>query len=132
MALTRRWIKLGRLFMVAWLAFFIYPIAAFLTDRFSTDTRTYGLLLLLALGLIWTWFWTRIIAGPDRRFIVPSIVGATLILTCSRFAPLPSTAVSSSTRSSWRAPPSPGGVASQPSSSSQSWPRRSSSLAESR
>ncbi len=80
MALPRRWIKLGRLFMVAWLAFFIYPLAAFLTDRFSTDTRTYGLLLLLALGLIWAWFWTRIIAGPDRRFMVPAIVAATLIL----------------------------------------------------
>ena len=81
MALTRRWVKLGRLFMVAWLAFFIYPLAAFLTDRFSTETRTYGLLLLLALALIWAWFWTRICAGPDRRFTLPAIVGATLILT---------------------------------------------------
>src|SRR5438128_7751680 len=80
MALPRRWIKLGRLFMVAWLAFFIYPVAAFLTDRFSTDTRTYGLLLLLALGLIWAWFWTRLTAGPYRRFMVPAIVAATLIL----------------------------------------------------
>jgi two-component system, NarL family, sensor histidine kinase DesK len=81
MALTRRWIKLGRLFMVAWLAFFIYPIAAFLTDHFSAETRTVGLLLLLALALIWAWFWTRICAGPDRRYLVPAIVGATLILT---------------------------------------------------
>jgi len=81
MALPRRWVKLGRLFMVAWLAFFIYPIAAFLTDRFSTETRTYGILLLLGLALIWAWFWTRICAGPDRRFTVPAIVGATLILT---------------------------------------------------
>ncbi|TMD44762.1 MAG: hypothetical protein E6I86_16205, partial [Chloroflexi bacterium] len=80
MALNRRWIKLGRLFMVAWLAFFIYPLAAFLTDRFSTETRTYGLLLLFALALIWAWFWTRICAGPDRRFMVPAIVAATLIL----------------------------------------------------
>jgi two-component system, NarL family, sensor histidine kinase DesK len=81
MALNRRWVKLGRLFMVAWLAFFIYPIAAFLTDRFSTETRTYGLLLLLGFALIWAWFWTRICAGPDRRFTVPAVVGATLILT---------------------------------------------------
>ena len=80
MALPRRWIKLGRLFMVAWLGFFIYPLGAFLTDRFSTETRTYGLVLLLALALIWAWFWTRIIAGPDRRFLVPAIVTATLIL----------------------------------------------------
>ena len=81
MALTRRWIKLGRLFMVAWLAFFIYPIAAFLTDRFSAESRTFGLLLLLALALIWAWFWIRICAGPDRRYMVPAIVGGTLILT---------------------------------------------------
>jgi two-component system sensor histidine kinase DesK len=81
MALNRRWIKLGRLFMVAWLAFFIYPLSAFLTDRFSTETRTIGLWLLLALALVWAWFWTRIIAGPDRRYTVPAIVAATLILT---------------------------------------------------
>src|SRR5438477_2344188 len=74
-------IKLGRLFMVAWLAFFIYPLGAFLTDRPSTDTRTYGLLLLLALAALWAWFWTRIIGGPDRRYLVPAIVAATLILT---------------------------------------------------
>src|SRR5207302_4548968 len=80
MALTARWIKLGRLFMVAWLAFFMYPLAAFLTDRFSTEMRIYGLLLLLALALIWAWFWIRILAGPDHRFLLPAIVGATLIL----------------------------------------------------
>ena len=74
-------IKLGRLFMVAWLAFFIYPLGAFLTDRLSAETRTYGLLLLLALAAIWAWFWTRIIGGPDRRYLVPAIVAATLILT---------------------------------------------------
>jgi two-component system sensor histidine kinase DesK len=67
--------------MVAWLAFFIYPLGAFLTDRFSAETRAGGLLLLVALGLIWAWFWTRICAGPDRRFTVPAIVATTLILT---------------------------------------------------
>ena len=81
MALDRRWIKLGRLFMVAWLGFFIYPLSAFLTDRFSTETRVGGLLLLLALALIWAWFWTRICAEPDRRFTLPAIVATTLILT---------------------------------------------------
>ena len=81
MGLNRRWIKLGRLFMVAWLAFFIYPLAAFSTDRFSFEMRAYGLLLLLGLALIWAWFWIRIIAGPDRRYLVPAIVAATLILT---------------------------------------------------
>src|SRR5438876_10524194 len=81
MGVNQRWIKLGRLFMVAWLAFFIYPLAAFLTDRFSAETRIFGLLLLLGLALIWAWFWTRIIAGPDRRYMVAAILAATLILT---------------------------------------------------
>src|SRR3989454_6407873 len=80
MALNRRWIKLGRLFMVAWLAFFIYPIGAFVTDRLSAETRTYGLVLLAALALIWAWFWIRVVAGPDRRYVVAPIVAATLIL----------------------------------------------------
>src|SRR2546427_11703594 len=80
MALNRRWIKLGRLFMVAWLAFFIYPIGAFVTDRLSAETRTYGLVLLAALALIWAWFWIRVVAGPDHRYVVAPIVAATLIL----------------------------------------------------
>src|SRR5438309_11803494 len=84
MALTARWIKLGRLFMVAWLAFFIYPLAAFLTDRFSTEMRIYGLLLLLALALLWAVLWSRLRAGPGPPFLLPAIVGATLILVVFR------------------------------------------------
>src|ERR1700716_1127704 len=80
MGLNARIVKLGRLFMVAWLAFFIYPIGAFLTDHFDVEPRFYGLLLLLMLALIWAWFWTRIIAGPDRRYMLPAIVASTLIL----------------------------------------------------
>src|SRR6202171_6571185 len=80
MGLNARVIKLGRLFMVAWLAFFIYPIGAFLTDRFALRPLVYALLLLLVLALIWAWFWTRIIAGPDHRYMAPAIVAATLIL----------------------------------------------------
>src|ERR1700730_6827033 len=80
MALNGRWIKLGRLFMAAWLAFFIYPLGAFLTDRLSAETRIYGLVLLLALALLWGWFWIRIVAGPDRRFMVPAVAAATLLL----------------------------------------------------
>ena len=80
MALNRRWIKLGRLFMVAWLSFFIYPVAALVTARFDSDSRVFGLALLLALALLWGWFWLRIVAGPDRRFAVPVTVVATLLL----------------------------------------------------
>src|SRR5438309_515445 len=43
MSLTPRWIKLGRLFMVAWLVFFIYPVAALLTTRFDRDAQVVGL-----------------------------------------------------------------------------------------
>src|SRR2546423_10484617 len=81
MALNPRWIKLGRLFMVAWLAFFIYPIGAFLTDRLSAETRIYGLLLLAALALIWGWFWVRIVAGTDRRFMLAAGAETTILLT---------------------------------------------------
>jgi two-component system sensor histidine kinase DesK len=80
MGLHRRWIKLGRLFMVAWLSFFIYPVAALISDRFAADTRLIGLAILLALALIWGWFWLRVIGGPDRRFTVPAVVLSTLLL----------------------------------------------------
>src|ERR1700724_1644978 len=80
MALNRQWIKLGRLFMVAWLSFFIYPVAALVTARFAGDTRVAGIALLLALALIWGWFWIRIVAGPDRRFATPAVVAATILL----------------------------------------------------
>lgn len=80
MALNRRWIKLGRFFMVAWLSFFIYPVAALVTARFDRDSRVFGLALLLALALLWGWFWLRIVSGPDRRFAVPVTAAATLLL----------------------------------------------------
>jgi two-component system, NarL family, sensor histidine kinase DesK len=80
MSLTPRWIKLGRLFMVAWLVFFIYPVAALLTARFDRDAQVAGLVLLLALAVIWGWFWLRVIAGPDQRFAFPAVVAASAVL----------------------------------------------------
>ena len=80
MSLTPRWIKLGRLFMVAWLVFFIYPVAALLTDRFDRDAEVAGIALLVALALIWGWFWLRVVAGPDQRFALPAVVAATIVL----------------------------------------------------
>ena len=80
MALNRRWIKLGRLFMVAWLVFFIYPVAALLTTRFDRDAQVVGLALLFALAVIWGWFWLRVIAGPDKRFALPAVVAASALL----------------------------------------------------
>src|SRR5256884_2798909 len=80
MSLTPRWIKLGRLFMVAWLVFFIYPVTALLTERFDRDAQVIGLALLFALAGIWGWFWLRVVAGPDRRFALPAVVAASALL----------------------------------------------------
>jgi len=80
MALTRRWIKLGRLFMVAWLSFFIYPVAALLTAGFDRRSQVTGLSILLLLALVWAWFWLRVVAGPDRAFAVPAMLVATGLL----------------------------------------------------
>src|SRR5438309_9834725 len=80
MSLTPRWIKLGRLFMVAWLVFFIYPVAALLTTRFDRDAQVVGLALLFALAVIWGWFWLRVIAGPDKRLALPAVVAASALL----------------------------------------------------
>src|SRR2546421_5386147 len=80
MSLTPRWIKLGRLFMVAWLVFFIYPVAALLTTGFDRDAQVVGVALLFALAVIWGWFWLRVIAGPDKRFALPAVVAASALL----------------------------------------------------
>ncbi len=68
MGLNARVIKLGRLFMVAWLAFYLYPIAVILSGPFSPDGKALSLGLLLASAAVWAWFWTRILAGPDQRY----------------------------------------------------------------
>jgi two-component system, NarL family, sensor histidine kinase DesK len=80
MALNARWIKLGRLFMVAWLAFFIYPVAALLTARFDRTSQLIGLSILLVLALVWGWFWLGVVAGPAQAFRVPAIVLVTALL----------------------------------------------------
>jgi two-component system sensor histidine kinase DesK len=68
MGLNARVIKLGRLFMVAWLAFYLYPIAVILSGPFSPEGKAVALGLLFASGAVWIWFWTRILAGPDQRY----------------------------------------------------------------
>lgn len=74
MGLNARVIKLGRLFMVAWLAFYLYPIAVILSGPFSPDGKAIALGLLIASGAVWIWFWTRILAGPDQRFRAFAVV----------------------------------------------------------
>ena len=68
MGLNARVIKLGRLFMVAWLGFYVYPIDVILTRPFAFADKAMALGTLLASGLVWAWFWTRIVGGPDQRF----------------------------------------------------------------
>src|SRR3984893_5286907 len=74
MGLNARVIKLGRLFMVAWLAFYLYPIAVILSGPFSSDGKALALGLLIASGAVWIWFWTHILAGPDQRFRALAVV----------------------------------------------------------
>ena len=68
MSFNARTIKLGRLFMVAWLGFFIYPIDVILTSPFAGRDKAVALALLLSSGLVWAWFWTRVVGGPDERY----------------------------------------------------------------
>ena len=80
MALTQRWIKLGRLFMVAWLAFYLFPIAVILPGPYGIPEKSLALGLLIGSGAIWIWFWTRILAGPDARFRIVALALGTLLI----------------------------------------------------
>jgi two-component system, NarL family, sensor histidine kinase DesK len=80
MALNRRWIKLGRLFMVAWLAFFLFPIGALLTEHFTLEQQIPAIGILVASGLVWSWFWLRVLGGPDCRFAPAAVALNTLLL----------------------------------------------------
>src|ERR1700687_1747782 len=68
MGLNARWIKLGRIFMVAWLSFYLFPISVIATGTFKAQDKVLALALLLGSAAVWVWFWTRIAAGPDARF----------------------------------------------------------------
>jgi two-component system sensor histidine kinase DesK len=80
MALTARWIKLGRLFMVAWLAFYIFPIAVILTGTYTAQDKAVALAILLGSAAVWAWFWTRIAAGPDGRFRVVAVTAGSVLI----------------------------------------------------
>lgn len=68
MSFNARTIKLGRLFMAAFLVFYAIPISVILTHPFTTADRVIAMALLVGSGVVWAWFWTRICAGPDERF----------------------------------------------------------------
>lgn len=94
MALNRRWIKLGRLFMLTWLGFFLYPIVVILTGPYSGQVRATALPLLLGSGLLWVWFWTRICGGPDARFgpiafgLIALLAGVLTLMTPAKYGTL--------------------------------------------
>jgi two-component system, NarL family, sensor histidine kinase DesK len=80
MGITVRTIKLGRLFLVAWAAFYIYVIAVVVSGPFTREAQAIALVLLIGSAAIWVWFWTRIVAGPDQRFRVVAVVLNTLLI----------------------------------------------------
>jgi two-component system, NarL family, sensor histidine kinase DesK len=80
MALTGRWIKLGRLFMVAWLVFYLFPISVILTGAFKAQDKAIALALLLGSAAVWAWFWTRIAGGPDTRFRVVAVTAGSVLI----------------------------------------------------
>jgi two-component system sensor histidine kinase DesK len=80
MALTPRWIKLGRLFMVAWLSFYLFPISVIVTGSFKAQDKVLALALLLASAAVWAWFWTRIAAGPDARFRLVAVTAGSVFI----------------------------------------------------
>lgn len=80
MALTPRWMKIGRLFMVASLLFYVLPISVILTGPFRAQDKVIAMTILLGSGLVWSWFWTRIASGPDGRFRLLAVgLGSLLI-----------------------------------------------------
>lgn len=80
MALTARWIKLGRLFMVAWLVFYLFPLAVILTGTFKPQDKAIALALLIGSAAVWAWFWTRVAAGPDGRFRVVAVIAGSVLI----------------------------------------------------
>jgi two-component system, NarL family, sensor histidine kinase DesK len=81
MSFNARTIKLGRLFMVAFLAFYVLPISVIVSKPFPLRDKAIALGILLASGLVWVWFWTRICGGPDARFRVPAVVLGTALMS---------------------------------------------------
>lgn len=80
MSLNARTIKLGRLFMVALLVFYVLPIWVIVWQPYLIRQKALALGVLLASAAVWIWFWTRIVAGPDDRFRLAAVVlGAVLI-----------------------------------------------------
>jgi two-component system, NarL family, sensor histidine kinase DesK len=66
--------------MVAFLVFYILPLSVIVGQPAVIRNKAAALIVLLASAVVWIWFWTRICAGPDRRFRELAIaVGAVLI-----------------------------------------------------
>src|ERR1700747_1568211 len=88
MGFNPRSIKLGRLFMVAFLLFYALPVGIILSTPFAARDRLIALTLLIGSALVWAWFWTRIAGGPDSRFRwVAVLLGSLLIAAFTLFTP---------------------------------------------
>ena len=66
--------------MVAWLVFFVFPIAIILTGAYRAQDKAIALALLLGSAAVWAWFWTRIAAGPDGRFRVVAVTAGSVLI----------------------------------------------------
>jgi two-component system sensor histidine kinase DesK len=61
--------------MVAWLSFFFFPLGVIIPGHFTLAEKAMTTAALVAIALIWIWFWTRIVGdGPDRRFVAIAVV----------------------------------------------------------
>lgn len=85
---SSRLARLGRGFCVATLIFYLLPVYVILTGRFRAQDKLLALAILVASAAIWTWFWTRILAGPDARFkTVAVMLAAVLFVTFDLLTP---------------------------------------------
>src|SRR5437868_5274940 len=80
MSLDARTIRLGRLFMVAFLVFYVLPVWVILGQPFVVQDRLMALGVLLSSSVVWIWFWTRIVAGPDARFRLVAVALEALLI----------------------------------------------------
>ena len=81
MSFNARTIKLGRLFMVAWLVFYVIPIWVIFSSPFVVKDKVLALAVLLGSGLVWAWFWTRVAGGPDYRFRAVAVGLGTVLMS---------------------------------------------------
>ena len=80
--LSPRVFRIGRAFMVSWLAFLILPVSAILGDHFSRRTELIGLSLLAGIAIVYAWFWTHVIGRAGPAVTIATLAGFTVLMAC--------------------------------------------------